>query len=88
MCILQARARDSAGTVLVVTIVAPGKHPRRVSYEQITLAGRDEGPVGLTSATSVSLDGWSVTVGSSGPIKDEPGSEQLLALARDPRLHW
>ena len=88
MCILQARAHDSAGTVLVLTIVAPGKHPRRLAYEQITLAGRDEGPVGLTSVTSVSLDGWSVTVGSSGPIRDEPGSEDLLALARDPRLHW
>jgi len=88
MCILQARAHDSAGTVLVLTIVAPGKHPRRLAYEQITLAGRDEGPVGLTSVTSVSLDGWSVTVGSSGPIRDEPESEQLLGLARDPRLHW
>lgn len=88
MCILQARARDAAGTVLVVTIVAPPRHPRRLAYEQVTLAGRDEGPVGLTSATSVSLDGWSVTVGSAGPINDEPGSEDLLALAHDPRLHW
>ena len=46
MCILQARARDAAGTVLVVTIVAPPQHPRRLAYEQVTLAGRDEGRSG------------------------------------------
>lgn len=88
LCTLRARAYDRAGTVLVVTIVAPPKHPQRVSFEQLTVAARTDGTIGVSAVTAVSYSGWTVTAGGFGPIADEPGSPTLMRLAEDPALRW
>lgn len=88
LCILQARAYDTSGTVLVVAIGAPSSRSAKSSHQQLSAAAQVEGARALESVTTQTSTGWTVTVGSVGSLRDEPDSSALTRMAQDPTLLW
>ena len=88
MCAIEVRARDANGSVLVLDIVAPQSDAVRRPTPHLSVASRLDGTAVATSATVVTRTGWTIVIGSSGPVADQPDSGTLLRLAQDPALLW
>jgi hypothetical protein len=87
LCELQLRAQDAAGTVLVLQVAAPhGVGPH--GYTQVVVTATSFGDTVVSAATARTPTGWTITVGSVGPIADQPSSALLTRLAQDPQLRW
>lgn len=87
LCVLDVRAADDTGSVLIVRIVAP------LEDAPILEPRVDQGSV-LAEGTYtryvevISRNGWIVTAGASGPADAGPSRHALLALAQQQTLHW
>lgn len=88
LCTLQARARNQAGTVFVLTVVAPqsGAHP--TGFQSLAVSSRIEGENVVLAANAIDLAGWTVTIGTIGPNSDRQDFFALARLAADPALTW
>jgi hypothetical protein len=87
LCELQVRAEDADGTVLVLQVAAPqGAGPH--GYTQVVVSATSFGDTVVSAATARTPAGWTVTVGSVGPVADQPSSALLTRLAQDPQLRW
>lgn len=87
LCQLQLRAEDAAGTVLVLQVAAPqGAGPH--GYTQVVVTATSFGNEVVSAATARTPAGWTITVGSVGPVADQPSSALLTRLAQDPQLRW
>lgn len=87
LCEVQLRAADAAGTVLVLQVAAPqGAGPH--GYTQVVVTATSYGDDVVSAATARTPAGWTITVGSFGPIADQPSSALLTRLAQDPQLRW
>lgn len=86
LCSLSLRARDRAGTTLVLTVNGPGG-----AGQPDTVFAREDDPR-LDTATLVAVhttrDGWAVRVGTDGPTADEPREFDLVQVAEDATLRW
>jgi hypothetical protein len=87
MCAIEVLARDRAGTVLVLDIVAPGSTAGRPAPASGVATGRDGSRL-TVSAVVLTRSGWMVTAGTNGPAADAPAPAALLRLARQPELRW
>ncbi len=87
LCALQVRAEDRAGTIVLLEVAAPhGAGPH--DYTQVVVTATSYGDQVVSAATARTPAGWSITVGSVGPIADQPSSALLTRLAQDPLLRW
>ncbi len=86
LCALTLRAKDTAGTVLVLTVLGPDG-PRNGDETSTRIDDLNAGTVTI-AAVETTDDGWTVRVGSDGPLRDEPRLFDLADLARDPSLRW
>jgi hypothetical protein len=87
LCVLDLRARERHGTVLVVRIAAPVEDATlvapRLDDGEAVAEGTD------TQFVRVSThDGWVIVVGSSGPPAYAPDRDALLRLAQRPSVRW
>jgi hypothetical protein len=87
MCAINLRAYDAGGSVLVIEIVAPQNGAAR-PFTALNVELFTDGTTTVSMTTAVTTTGWSVTVGTVGPISDQPLSTALLHLAQDPSLVW
>jgi hypothetical protein len=87
MCAMEVRARDAAGSVLVLDVVAPATDAVRRPPPSLRVASV-EGAVATTSVTVVTQTGWTVVIGSTGRSADAPDTQLLVRLGQDPGVLW
>ena len=87
LCALDIRATDAAGSVVLVEVLPPGTTRRR-SYPQISVSVDSDGSTSSSIASTVSVDGWSITVVAVGQLADQPDVADMLSLTDDTSLRW
>ena len=88
LCVLQLRAPDGAGSILVVDVVGPQGQAATGTGDNVTVGAVSDGSTETEYAFAVTHGGWAVTVGSTGPADREPSTKDLSDLAQDPAMHW
>ena len=89
LCSVQVRARDRAGTTVVINIASPVTPPAPpFTSDLLREASRDDGAVRAEYVQLVEAVGWSVTIGATGPASDQLFFDDMERLARDPSLLW
>jgi hypothetical protein len=87
LCALDVRASDGRGSTLILEIIAPlraVKHP----FAAVNVGFTSDGTTSTSVASTVAVDGWSITAATVGPISDQPAVAAMLSLTQDPALRW
>jgi hypothetical protein len=88
MCLVQLRAQNADGTVLVVNIVPPGIWPGGRDQEVQSLESQTEGSSLVRTVSDHTATGWRVDVGAVGEQLVVPDLGRLGALAAGRGLEW
>ena len=89
MCSVQVRARDRAGTTVVISVVSPVTPPAPpFTSDLLREASQDEGASRSEYVQLVEAAGWSVTIGATGPAADQLYFDDMERFARNPALRW
>lgn len=88
LCLLQLRARDAHGTVLVLTVVPPERWPGINTQELQSLQSRHEGSSYTRTVSELTVTGWRVDLGAVGQQARLPNLGELGDIAADPALTW
>ncbi len=86
LCSLGLRARDAAGSVLVLEVVSPTVGLLRTPT--VAMAGRAEASTGVRTARVITPAGWQITIGTVGPLSDRPTDQVLRDFAASGALRW
>ena len=89
LCTVQVRARDRAGTTVVINVVSPVTPPAPpFTSDLLREASQDEGASRSEYVQLVEARGWTVIVGATGPAADQLYFDDMERLARSPALRW
>ena len=89
LCSVQVRARDRAGTTVVISIASPVSPPAPpFTSDGLQEASQNDGAARTEYVHLMEAIGWSVTVGATGPARDQLYFDDMERLARDPSLRW
>jgi hypothetical protein len=88
MCVLTLRARDTAGSVLVLQIVAPPRVARAATTRVSVVPDAQDATASVATVRAITAGGWSIVLGTVGPSADRPATDVLVQLALDPALRW
>jgi hypothetical protein len=88
LCLLQLRARDAHGSVLVLTVVPPERWPGIHTQELQSLQSRHEGSSYTRTVSELTVTGWRVDLGAVGAQPRLPDLGELGDIADDPALSW
>jgi hypothetical protein len=88
LCLLQLRARDAHGSVLVLNVVPPERWPGIHTQELQSLQSRHEGSSYTRTVSELTVTGWRVDLGAVGAEPRLPDLGQLGDIADDPALIW
>lgn len=90
LCSVQLRATNAAapGTTLVVSVSAPSAAGQRPARAKLGTGSQVDGGLVTEYASALTVNGWTVVVGATGPLAAQPPSYDLLALAQSPQLTW
>jgi hypothetical protein len=87
LCALEVRASGVGGTVITVSVSAPGAQPAP-RLDRVTTGTRTRGAVTTRYALRNAADGWIVLVGAVGDARLEPSVTALARAARSGTLRW
>ncbi len=88
LCALLVRARDPSGTIALVQVIAPDRPGLQAQVVWLSDAARADGSTATKYVSATTTSGWTVRIGTTGPIPTQPSTQQLFAVAQDPRLTW
>jgi hypothetical protein len=88
LCSIAVRARDHAGTVTVLVVTPPSGAAVSGQLVRMSSDTRSDGVRMTTAVSAVTGRGWTVVVGSVGPVPAQPSIRQLFLIALDPTLSW
>ena len=88
LCLVQLRAKNADGTIIVMSVVPPGPWPGQHGQETVSLQSRREGIWLTRTVSDVTATGWRVDVGAVGEPTVLPTLGQLGALADSRGLQW
>jgi hypothetical protein len=88
LCLLQLRARDAHGTVLVLNVVPPERWPGIHTQELQSLQSRHEGGSYTRTVSELTATGWRVDLGAVGVQARLPDLGELGTVAAAPALIW
>jgi hypothetical protein len=88
LCLLQLRARDAHGNVLVLNVVPPERWPGIHTQELQSLQSRHEGSSYTRTVSELTVTGWRVDLGAVGAQARLPDLGELGDIADDPTLTW
>ncbi len=88
ICLVQLRAQNADGTVLVVNVVPPGIWPGGRDQEVQSLESQTEGSSLVRTVSDRTATGWRVDVGAVGEQLVVPDLGRLGALAAGRGLEW
>jgi hypothetical protein len=86
LCVLQVRAHDRAGRILVIDVVKRGG--AAATGDEVVESAISDGFTETDYAFAMTHGGWAVTVGSIGPAGRQPSIKYLRDLAQDPATRW
>lgn len=87
LCVLQVRARDGAGNVMVVNVTAP-QPGRATTHTKLSFGSVSDGVSTTEYVFAIAPDGWRVTLGCVGNAGEVPSTKDLRDLAEDPAMRW
>lgn len=87
LCSVMVRARDGSGTTVVIQVIAPVE-PVTDRTLWMTSAVKSDGPTQTKYVSATTARGWTVRVGSTGPVANQPSADELFLVALDPVLTW
>jgi hypothetical protein len=90
LCSVQLRAtnRSAPRTTLVLSVSSPSVAGPRLAQPKLGTGSQVDGGIVTEYASALTVSGWTVVVGATGPLGAQPPSNDLLALAQDPKLTW
>jgi hypothetical protein len=88
VCLVQLRANNSDGAVLVLNVVPPGVWPGGDNQEVVSLQSRQRGSQLTRTVSDLTATGWRVDVGAVGESSVVPDLGRLGSLADNGRLEW
>jgi hypothetical protein len=88
VCSIQIRARDHAGTIVVLSVTSAGPRTAGSYGSVLNVEAHSTAAVASNLVSTTTAAGWRVRVGTTGPPADQPATRSLLALAQDPTLTW
>lgn len=87
LCAFELRASGVGGTVVTVSVSAPGAEPEP-GLEHVATGSRTRAGVTTRYALAATTDGWTVLVGAVGDARLEPSVAALARTARERALRW
>jgi hypothetical protein len=88
VCSIQTRARDHAGTIVVLSVTSPTPQTAGSGGSVLNVEAHSTATVASSLVSATTARGWRVRVGTTGPPADQPATRSVLALAQDPTLTW
>lgn len=90
LCSVQLRATNGSAphTTLVLSVSSPSVAGQRLAQPKLGTGSQVDGGIVTEYASAQTVGGWTVVVGATGPIGAQLPSNDLLALAQDPKLTW
>ena len=88
VCSIQIRARDHAGTIVVLSVTSPAPLTGSSRSSVLNLEAHSAATVASNLVSTITATGWRVRVGTTGPPAEQPTTRSLVALAQDPTLTW
>lgn len=86
LCTLDLRARDGAGSVLVLEVATPRRG--RPPPATVDVATQVEATTDIATVRAITSAGWQVTIGTVGPPSDRPSDQVLRDFVTSNALRW
>jgi hypothetical protein len=88
VCLVQLRATNTDGSILVLTVVPPGTWPGVHNQELVSLQSRQQGSSLTRTVSDLTATGWRIDVGAVGEASVVPDLGRLGAVADNNALEW